>query len=129
MYYSKILLASLVFFSFTLQAEYAVGYFYLKNGQPEKAYREFRELAEVGYAFYMNMIADMHLRGQGVAVDPVLAHVWYSLSAAQDNAEGIRGKKAVAKKLNRSQLQQSKKMAHEYAELYLQPYVAGWSLQ
>ena len=93
----RYLFVLVLYFSFSVQAEYAVGYFYLKNGQPEKAYREFRELAEVGYAFYMNIIADMHLRGHGVAADPVLSHVWYSLSAAQDNEDGIEGEKRVKK--------------------------------
>lgn len=114
---------------FSVQAEYAVGYLYLKNGQPEKAYKEFRELAEVGYSFYMNMIADMHLRGEGVDANPVLAHVWYSLSAAQDNEEGIKGKKRIEKILNEAQLKKSKKLTREYAELYLKPLVTDWSIK
>lgn len=129
MYFSRLVIITMVCFSMSAQAEYAVGYFYLKNGQPEKAYKEFRELAEVGYAFYMNMIADMHFKGEGVKADSVMAHVWYSLSAAQGNAEGIRGKKEIEKRLSETQLNQSKILSREYAEMYLQPLVKDWSLE
>lgn len=115
--------------SLSVQAEYAIGYLHLKNGEPDKAYHEFRELAEVGYAFYMNMIADMHFRGEGVPADPVLAHVWYSLSAAQGNSEGIRGKKKVEEILSQAQLIQSGKLALQYATLYLEPLVTDWKLE
>ena len=129
MYCSKSILVTILCFNFSVQAEYAIGYLHLKNGEPEKAYREFRELAEVGYSFYMNMIADMHFRGEGVPADLVIAHVWYSLSAAQENAEGIMGRRSIEKNLSQAQLKQSKKLAMEYAQKYLEPYVAGWSLK
>lgn len=121
-------MTTLLFTSFPCQGEYAIGYLYLKNGQPEKAYKEFRELAEYGFSFYMNMIADMHLKGIGVAADPVLAHVWYSLSAAQDNEEGMRMKRQIEKTLGDKQMLQSHKLTREFARLYLEPFVAGWSL-
>ncbi len=110
------------------QAEYAVGYFYLKNDQPEKAYREIRKLADVGFAYYMNMVAEMHLQGIGVPADPVLAHVWYSLSAAQDNAEGIRMQGVLNESLDPGQRRESRQLTLEYAQRYLEPYVADWSL-
>lgn len=125
----RFLLLTLLLVSLPVRSEYAIGYLHLKKGQPEKAYKEFRELAEVGYAFYMNMIADMHLSGLGVPKSPLLAHVWYSLSAAQDDVEGIKGMQAVEKKLSPSELKQSKKLTRDYAKLYLAPLVKGWSLK
>jgi len=99
-----------------------------KNSKFKQAYREFRGLAERGYPVYMNMIGDMHLNGQGVPENKTLAHVWYSLSAAQDNDKGITGKKKLAKELSNEQLAESRIFAKQYAKNYLEPYIASWSL-
>lgn len=124
----RIGIALLILSAFPAQAEYAVGHLYLNTGRPEKAYREFRELAEVGFSFYMNMIANMHWHGIGVPRDPLLAHVWYSLSAAQQDVEGIAGRQRVGRTLTPQQLRQSKELTRRYAELYLRPLVADWKL-
>lgn len=111
-----------------LAGDCAVAYTYMQNGQYQQAYSEFRPLAERGYAIYMNIIADMHLKGQGVPASDLMAHVWYSLSAALDNDKGIQGKSILAKKLSNQQLLESRNLAKIYAEDYLEPYVISWSL-
>ena len=129
MKWTSCLFAIALTLSLQAQGEYAVGYFYLKNGQPEKAYKEIRKLADVGFSFYMNMVADMHLKGIGVPADPVLAHVWYSLSAAQDNEVGIHYQQSVERELTQEDLARSQKLVLEYSKLYLEPYVAGWRIR
>lgn len=111
-----------------MASDCSVGYAHMKNGKFKQAYSEFRGLAERGYPVYMNMMGDMHLKGQGVPVSKVIAHVWYSLSAAQDNEKGMAEKNKLAEKLSDEQLSDSKYFAKEYAENYLEPYVVSWSL-
>ena len=123
------LLAFVMIFSSQLMAsDCSVGYAHMKNGKYKQAYNEFRGLAERGYPVYMNMMGDMHLKGQGVPSSKVIAHVWYSLSAAQDNAKGLSERGKLASMLSDEQLPDSKYFANEYAKSYLEPYVAGWSL-
>ena len=126
----KIILLALTMISMPyLQAsDYAVGYAYMQNGKYKKAYSEFRGLAERGYPFYMNMIGDMHLKGQGVPESKMIAHIWYSLSAAQDNDKGIAGRNKLSKELSDEQLADSRYFAKEYAKSYLEPYISSWSL-
>ena len=127
----KVILMSLLLF-FTPQlfaSDCSVGYAHMKSGKYKLAYGEFRDLAERGYPIYMNMIGDMHLKGQGVPKSKMLAYIWYSLAAAQDDATGMTLKKAVATQLSNQQLADSREIARVYAINYLKPYVAGWSLE
>jgi len=106
----------------------SVGYSHMQNGKFKQAYQEYRNLAERGYPIYMNVIADMHQKGQGVPKSNMMAHIWYSLSAAQGNDEGINGKSELKKQLNEQQLSDSLYIAKEYAKDYLEPYAVSWSL-
>jgi TPR repeat protein len=108
----------------------AVGYAHLQSGKYIDAYREFRGLAERGYPIYQNIVAGMHADGKGVPRDLVLAHVWYSLSAAQGDREGRAGKDRLEKELTNDQLMTSRQLAQEYAMEYLAPYrkIGDWQL-
>lgn len=130
MFYPRIILCVLLVFAFSQShaSDCAVGYAHMKNGKYEQAYKEFRTLAERGYPVYMNVVADMHRKGQGVPASNKLAHVWYSLSAAQGNDKGISGKSQMSEQLNQQQLIDSSDIAKEYAKEYLEPYVVQWSL-
>lgn len=123
-----ILALTMISTSQLIASDCAVGYAHMKNGNYKQAYSEFRALAERGYPIYMNMMGDMHKNGQGVSESKMIAHVWYSLSAAQDNNKGIDGKIKLSKELSDEQLSDSRYFAKEYAKNYLEPYVAGWSL-
>ena len=103
----------------------SVGYAHMQNGKLRLAYKEFRELAERGYPIYMNMMGDMHLKGQGVPANKVMAHAWYRLAAAQDDKEGIIKKAQLAHELSSQQLLKSMRIAKDY----LKPYIAHWSLK
>jgi TPR repeat protein len=107
----------------------AVAYAHMQNGNYKQAYAEFRELAERGYAYYINIVADMHARGLGVPASDMMAHVWYSLSAALDDEKGIQGQSELVARLSKQQRIDSAYLAHEYAREYLQPYVVSYSLQ
>lgn len=107
----------------------AVARAHLSRGDYAAAYREYRGLAEVGYPAYQNQVARMHAEGIGVAADQVLAHVWYTLSAAQGDSEAIQAKARLGQKLTRRQLNRSRALAERYAADYLAPYrPPGWSL-
>lgn len=111
-----------------MASDCSVGYAHMKNGKYKQAYSEFRALAERGYPIYMNMIGDMHRKGQGVPKSKVIAHIWYSLSAAQKNEKGLFEKNKLGKELTDEQLSDSTYFAKEYAQSYLEPYVVSWSL-
>lgn len=100
----------------------AVALAHIQRGDYAAAYREFRGLAERGYPGYQNIVAEMHAEGRGVPRDPVLAHVWYSLSAAQGDRKGLTERKRLENLLTRDQLDRSRQLAPEYAKQYLAPY-------
>ena len=85
-------------------ADYAVALAHMHSGDYESAYRELRELSDRGYPVYQNMVARMHLEGKGVEADPVMAHVWYTLSASQGNEEAIRAKADLEKGMSKDQI-------------------------
>lgn len=125
-----VLLASaLTFTSLASANDCAVGYAHMQQGNHELAYNEFRPLAERGYTSYMNIVADMHLKGQGVPASKMMAHVWYSLAAAQDNKTALLNRKTIAAQLSLEQLVDSKYLTREYAKSYLEPYVSVWALK
>ncbi len=110
-------------------ADYAVAFAHLRSGDYESAYRELRELSDRGYPVYQNMVARMHLEGKGVEADPVLAHVWYTLSASQGNEEAIRLKAELEKGMSADQLLTSRRLAEEYGDLYVAPIRPNWKLE
>ena len=111
------------------RADYAVALAHMHSGDYESAYRELRELSDQGYPVYQNMVAQMHLEGKGVEADPVMAHVWYTLSASQGNEEAIRAKAELKKVLSEDQLLASRRLAEEYGALYVAPLRPHWKLE
>ncbi len=109
-------------------ADYAVALAHMRSGDYESAYRELRELSDRGYPVYQNMVARMHLEGKGVDADPVMAHVWYTLSASQGNEEAMRAKAELEKGMSTDQLLASRRLAEEYGALYVAPIRPHWTL-
>ncbi len=125
-----LLIMSLLFFPTQLFAsDCSVGYAHLQNGKFKLAYNEFRGLAERGYPVYMNTVGDMHRKGQGVPKSNMLAYIWYTLSAAQNDRKGENLKQEVAIQLSSEQLTDAREIAKVYAINYLEPYVSTWSLE
>lgn len=113
----------------TQATDSAVARAHMRNGDYAAAYREYRGLAEAGYPAYQNQVAVMHAQGLGVARDEILAHVWYTLSAAQGDQDAMRAKAELEQVLNDQQLARSRILAERYAADYLAPYrPSGWSL-
>ncbi|MGB1110592.1 MAG: hypothetical protein ACPG4N_09565 [Gammaproteobacteria bacterium] len=106
----------------------AVAHAYFMAGDLEQAYRSYRALAEVGYPHYLNILGDWHARGIGVPASDLMAHVWYSLSAAQKNPQGMEMKARIGDRLSPDQIRQSREIAERYAQKYLAPYISQWSL-
>ena len=111
------------------KADYAVAFAHMRSGDYESAYRELRELSDRGYPVYQNMVARMHLEGKGVEADPVMAHVWYTLSASQGNEEAIRAKTELEKEMSADQLLASRRLAEEYGAVYVAPMRPHWTLE
>lgn len=110
-------------FAATLQAtDSAVANAHLRQGDYTAAYQEFRALAEVGYPVYQNQVAAMHAYGVGVAMDKMLAHVWYTLSASQGNSDAIRARGLLELELSSEQLARSRELAPRYAAKYVAPF-------
>ncbi len=109
-------------------ADYAVALAHMRSGDYESAYRELRELSDRGYPVYQNMVARMHLEGKGVEADPVMAHVWYTLSASQGNEEAMHAKADLEKVMSEDQLLTSRRLAEEYGALYVAPIRPHWTL-
>ena len=110
-------------------ADYAVAFAHMRSGDYESAYRELRELSDRGYPVYQNMVARMHLEGKGVEADPVMAHVWYTLSASQGNEEAMHAKVELEKGMSADQLLASRRLAEEYGALYVAPIRPHWTLE
>ncbi len=109
----------------------AVAHTHLSNGHYTEAYREFRGLAEAGYADYQISLAKLHSSGSGVPKDFVQAYAWYALAAAQGNSEGKSGMERMAEQMTDTQLIESREQAREFAQRYLAPVrpEGSWRLE
>jgi TonB family protein len=58
------------------------------KGQFDRAFQQFKELAELGQPQAQYNLAVMYLRGEGVTKSLTLAHAWASLSGANGFAQG-----------------------------------------
>ncbi len=123
------LLVSMTWFSAALATDAAVAYAHYAKGDYADAYREYRGLAEVGYAPYQTRIAGMLVRGEGVARDLVQAYAWYALAASQGDPAGQREIAQLSRRLSQGQLQQGTALAEEYGRRYVAPYRPHWQLQ
>jgi TPR repeat protein len=55
-----------------------------------KRLRWFRLAADQGYAEAQNFLGLMYAKGQGVPADPIRAHMWLSLAAAQNHPDAAK---------------------------------------
>lgn len=107
----------------------AVAYTHYARGDYAAAYREYRALAEVGYAHYQSQVAYMHAQGEGVAKDKVQAYAWYALAASQGDPTGRLQSAKLAHELSRQQLQQGNQLAEQYGRIYVAPFRPHWQLK
>jgi TPR repeat protein len=97
---------------FTLGLMYANG-----QGVPQdyaEAVRSFRKAADQGLAHAQFNLGARYVQGQGVPQDYVSAHMWLSLSAAQNNNDATKFRDMIAAKMNPAQIAEAQKLAREW---------------
>ena len=100
----------------------AVAHALYMQGDFTGAYKEYRTLAEVGYARYQSKIASMHFKGEGVDKDISLAYTWFALAASQGDQFGQKRMHELAKQMSTEQLLQTDKIIEEYNNRYIAPF-------
>lgn len=82
-------------------ARYNLGVRYMNgNGAPKnssEAARYFTLAARQGYSPAQRQLAQMHLRGDGVAPSKILAHAWLNLASRSSDADGINARSEMQK--------------------------------
>ncbi len=91
----------------------------LKRGAYVTAFREFRPLAEQGYAKAQFNLGFMYRKGLGVPQDYVRAYAWYDLAASRlPPGKGfdwaVENRDIVAKRMTPAQISEAKKLAREW---------------
>ena len=74
----------------------------------------YRKAAEQGYAAAQFNLGVMYDKGQGVPQDYVQAHKWWNLAAANGDADAIKSRDIVAKKMTPAQIAEVQKLAREW---------------
>ena len=72
----------------------------------------FRQAAEEGNVIAQNEVGIMYAKGEGLPQDYVQAHMWFSLSAAQDG--DTHNRDIIAAKMTPAQIAEAQKLAREW---------------
>jgi hypothetical protein len=56
----------------------------------------------------------MYANGHGVPQDYVTAHMWFSLSAAQDDGDAAKNRDVIAQRMTPAQIAEAQKLAREW---------------
>ncbi|OMH37960.1 SEL1-like repeat protein [Motiliproteus sp. MSK22-1] len=113
----------------TFSSDSAVAHALYMQGDYTGAYKEYRTLAEVGYARYQSKIASMYFKGEGVEKDLSLAYAWFALAASQGDQYGQKRMLELAKQLSAEQLLQTDEIIKEYNNRYIAPFRPGGQLK
>ncbi len=84
------------------------------RGDYDTALKEWRPLAEQGFASAQNNLAKMYRRGEGVPKDDVLAHMWWSLAAAQGDELARINRDRLTEQMTPVQLAEAQRLAREW---------------
>ena len=79
-----------------------------------EAVKWFRKAAEQGHAQAQLYLGIRYASGEGVPQDYVLAHMWYSLSAAIGHQDGAKARAAIATLMTPAQIAEAQKLAREW---------------
>ncbi len=94
--------------------DYETGKEALKRGDYATALREWRPLAEQGDAQAQFNLGHMYANGEGVSLDYVQAHLWWSLAASQRLERASKARELVAAKMTSEQIAEAEKLAREW---------------
>ncbi len=84
------------------------------RGDYNTALKEFRPLAEQGFASSQFNLGLMYERGQGVPQDYVRAYRWYTLAANQGDYLAEKFKDNLEKSMTLDQLAEAQRLAREW---------------
>ena len=99
-----------------LSSRYLKGAVAFQRGDYTAALKEWRPLAARGDAVAQFNLGNSYRLGQGVPRDYVLAHLWFSLSAAKGFKNALKARDTVAKLMTPVQIAEAQKMAREWRE-------------
>lgn len=85
-----------------------------EQGDFERAFEDFRSLAEQGHAEAQCLLGAMYAQGQSVPQNLVLAQMWFNLSAAQGDLGAQVATRRLAKHMTRAEVTQAQKMARDW---------------
>ncbi len=90
-----------------------------KRADYATALREWRPLAEQGYAGAQYNLGIMYDKGRGVPQDYSKAHMWYNLAASRlppgvEHDIAVKNRDNVAKRMTPAQISEAKKLAREW---------------
>ena len=94
------------------KAQIVVGVLYSLAVPPKygEAVGWFRRAAEQDSATAQWFMGRLYASGSGVPEDPMLAHMWFSLAAAQGHQAALRDSDALATKISADQLAESQRL-------------------
>ena len=84
------------------------------RGDYDTALKEWRPLAEQGFASAQNNLAKMYRRGEGVPKDEVLEHMWWRLAVAQGDEDARKARDRLAEKMTPAQVADAQRLAREW---------------
>lgn len=80
----------------------------------DQAFVWFLKAAEQGYAIAQNNVGLAYAKGDGTPKDYVSSYMWFNLSASQNNADGIKLRDQLIKKLTPEELTKAQQMTNDW---------------
>jgi hypothetical protein len=97
-----------------VNAQSSLGVMYLMRNDFKGALPWIQGSADQGYPPSQSNLGIMYANGQGVAKNYVRAHLWFSLAAAQGDANAANNRDSVAKLMTPAQIAEAQKMTQEW---------------
>ena len=94
---------------FNLALMYDKGHGVLEDHK--EAAKWYKLAAEQGYAIAQFQLGVMYNNGQGVLQDYTRAHMWFNLVSAAGDAQGIKNRDIITKKMTPQQIEKAQEMA------------------
>jgi uncharacterized protein len=99
-------------------AQYSLGFEYERGYAVSQDYKEsvrwYRLAADQGLVGAQRSLGVMYDEGKGVPQDYVQAHMWYNLAGANGDADGVKNRDIVARKMTPDQIAEAQRLAREW---------------
>ena len=96
-------------------ADFDAGVRAFNRGDYASAFREFRALAEQGYALAQSYLGFMYANGEGVPEDDVRAYAWINLAAVQGNEYAERSRAMLRQRMTPAQIAEAQALSRRLA--------------